>query len=231
MLGGRINNQVLQGPGSDRATISGGTITQFVRAEAGTDVLLWTDGLINGGIDMGTENDRATFRNLTPTHLAPGVLIDGGLGSDRLTWDNTRGAVVGRYVNWELFELTDRSQLTFSSTLTLGDSGTGTGTLTIDPTSTVFAGNGDHRIVPFTSGRLARVSNAGTIDLRNGPAEATDSLTIVGNYVGQRGRLRARHLSRRQRLTVRQARHQRRRGTSPGARRRLASTTSAAPAP
>lgn len=190
MLGGRINNQVLQGPGSDRATISGGTISQFVRAEAGTDVLLWTGGLINGGTDMGTEDDHATFRNLTPTHLAPGVRIDGGLGVDRLTWDNTKGAVVGRYVNWELFELTDRSQLTFSSTLTLGDSGTGTGTLAIDRTSTVFAGNGDHRIVPFTSGQRATVNNAGAIDLTNGPVEATDSLTIVGNYVGQGGRLR-----------------------------------------
>jgi hypothetical protein len=78
MLGGRINNQVLQGDGSDRATISGGTITQFVRAEAGTDVLLWVDGLINGGIDMGAENDRATFRNLTLTHLAPGISSTAG---------------------------------------------------------------------------------------------------------------------------------------------------------
>ena len=189
MLGGRVNNQVLQGPGSDEATISGGVITQFVRAEAGTDTLLWTDGLINGGIDMGTEDDHATFRNLTPTHLAPGVRVDGGTGRDRLTWDNTAGAVVGRYVNWELFELTNGSELTFSSTLTLGDAGTLRGILSIDPTSTVFAGNGAHRIVPFAGGQLARVRNAGTIDLTNDPGTATDSLTVVGGYLGQGGRL------------------------------------------
>lgn len=189
MLGGRINNQVLQGPGNDEATVSGGTITQFVRAEAGSDTLLWTDGLI-GGLDMGTEDDLATFRGLTPTYLAPGVLVDGGLGSDRLIWENTSGAVVGRYVNWERFELRNNSKLTFSSTLTLGDSGTGAGALTIDPTSTVFAGNGAHRIVPFASGGLASVTNGGTIDLTNGPAQATDTLTIVGDYLGLRGRLR-----------------------------------------
>jgi outer membrane autotransporter protein len=189
MLGGRVNNQVLQGPGSDQATISGGVITQFVRAEAGIDTLLWTDGLINGGIDIGTDDDHATFRNLTPTHLAPGVRIDGGMGRDRLTWDNTAGAVVGRYVNWELFELTNGSELTFSSTLTLGDAGTQRGILSIDPTSTVFAGNGSHRIVPFTGGQLARVRNAGTIDLTNGPGAATDSLTVVGGYLGQGGLL------------------------------------------
>jgi outer membrane autotransporter protein len=189
MLGGRVNNQVLQGPGSDKAIIGGGVITQFVRAEAGTDNLLWTDGLI-GGLDMGTEDDHAIFHGLTPTHLLSGVRIDGGPGSDRLTWDDTVGAVVGRYVSWELFELTNRSQLTFSGTLTLGDGGTDTGTLTVDSTSTVLAGNGDHRIVPFTSGRLATVTNGGIIDLTNGPESATDSLTVVGNYVGQGGRLR-----------------------------------------
>ena len=53
----------------------------------------------------------------------------------------------------------------------------------------MFAGNGAHSIVPFTPGQLATVNNAGTIDLTNGPAAATDTLTIVGNYSGQGGQL------------------------------------------
>ena len=151
-----MNNQVLQGPGSDRATISGGIITQFVRAEAGTDILLWTDGLINGGIDMGTENDHATFRNLTPTHLAPGVLIDGGLGSDRLTWDNTSGR--GRRALRELGAVRADRQVA-TDLLEYADPRRQPAREPDPdhrPTSTVFAGNGDHRIVPSTGGQLHR---------------------------------------------------------------------------
>ena len=189
MLGGTVNGEVKQGAGDDKAEVRDGTITGFVRSEAGKDVFLWTGGFI-GGLDMGTEDDVATFRGLTPTNLKSGLLVDGGLGFDKLTWDNTVGGEVGRYVNWELFELTNKSQLTFdnSRTLTLGDSGTGT--LSIDPTSTVFAGDGTHAIVPFSSALFATLMNAGTIDLTNGSGGPTDSLRIRGNYIGQGGRLK-----------------------------------------
>ena len=43
------------------------------------DTLLWNGGLV-GGIDMGSGTDRATFQNLTQTHLR-GILIDGGPGA------------------------------------------------------------------------------------------------------------------------------------------------------
>lgn len=188
MLGGRVNNQVLLGPGADDATISGGVITQFVRAEDGDDRLLWTGGNI-GGLDMGAGNDVATFRNLTSTHLTPGLRIDGSLGFDRLVWDNTAGDGAERYVQWELFELTNNSRFTFTSTLTLGDPGTGTGTLSIDSTSTVFAGNGTHTVAPFTAGLLVTVINAGTIDLTNGGANPNDRFVVMGHYVGSGGRL------------------------------------------
>src|SRR5262245_55616629 len=189
MLDGRVNNQVLLGDGDDIAVISGGTITQFVRAGSGDDQLLWTGGNI-GGLGMGDGNDFANFRGLTSSNLPPGLRIDGGLGFDRLVWDNVQAGDVSRYVNWELFELTNGSQLTFSSgTLTLGDAGSRTGTLSIDSTSTVFAGGGTSVIVPFDGSALVQVNNAGIIDLTNGPASATDSLTIVGNYFGGGGRL------------------------------------------
>ena len=190
MLGGTVNGEIKQGAGDDKAEVQAGTITGFVRSEAGKDVFLWTGGFI-GGLDMGTEDDVATFRGLTPANLKSGLRIDGGLGFDRLKWENTVGDQVDRFFNWELFELTNNSQLIFDNSrkLVLGNSGTGTGTLSINSTSTVLAGNGAHAIMPFTPGLLVTVMNAGTIDLTNGPAQATDSLTIQGNYIGVNGRL------------------------------------------
>ena len=43
------------------------------------DTLLWNGGLV-GGIDMGSGTDRATFQNLTQTHLR-GILVNGGPGA------------------------------------------------------------------------------------------------------------------------------------------------------
>ena len=195
MLGGNVNNQVLLGPDNDIGEISGGNITQFVRGEAGDDDVLWNGGLI-GGLDMGSGADLATFRNLTSTNLKE-IQVDGGASTspalvekDRLLWENTKGERVGRYIQWETFDLTMGSELTFTSTLTLGDANTGTGALSIDSTSTVFAGNGIHSIVSSVPAELVSVTNAGTIDLTNGPLRDNDSLRIVGNYTGQDGLLR-----------------------------------------
>jgi autotransporter family porin len=134
----------------------------------------------------------AHFIGLTPTNLKTGLPVNGGSGSDDvLLWTNTVGGDVARYTNWEQFEPTDGSELTFDNfaTLTLGDSGTGTGVLSIDETSTVFAGNGTHTVAPFTSGQLVTVNNWGAIDLTNNNSNATDSFVVQGNYVGHDGSL------------------------------------------
>ena len=68
-------------------------------------------------------------------------------------------------------------------------SGSGTGMLTIDLTSSLLAGQQKRTIQPFTAGQLVTVVNAGTIDLTNGGTSTIDSLRINGNYVGQNGRL------------------------------------------
>ena len=200
MIGGAVvvTGNVSGGRGADRITITGGRVNGIVSGEgtlgvqgsdpSHNDIITWSDGFVDGVFgDVG--NDLAIFRDLTSAHLPNGLPVEGGTENDRLLWDSTRAGDVERYVNWELFELTNGSQLTFSSTLTLGDSGTGTGTLTIDPTSAVFAGDGAHAIVPFTDGQLAQVNNAGAIDLTSGPVATTDSLTITGNYVGESGQL------------------------------------------
>ncbi|UVE17463.1 autotransporter outer membrane beta-barrel domain-containing protein [Pseudomonas sp. LS44] len=190
MLGGTVNGNILMGEGNDSIIIAGGTISTDMNAGSGNDVLLWTNGQIIH-FTMGDNTDRAVFLNLSPTQLATGLRFEGGQGSDELEWNNTVGDGVDRYIAWELFNLTKGSQLTFSnfSTLTLGDSGTGTGQLVIDATSSVLAGNGTHTVSPAVSGQLVTVTNAGLINLTNSNPTATDRFVVLGNYVGQGGQL------------------------------------------
>ncbi|MCJ8155899.1 hypothetical protein [Sphingomonas sp. LaA6.9] len=150
MLDGVINGQVLMGSDADFATVSGGLISQAVQMQSGADLFFWNGGQI-GALDMGIDDDVALFSQLAPSNMANFMPINGGLGDDRLYFGATRGEDVSRFTNWELFELDNGSTLTFSnfSTLTLGDSGTGTGELYIDETSTVFAGNGTHTVAPL----------------------------------------------------------------------------------
>ena len=79
--------------------------------------------------------------------------------------------------------------MTFDENLVLGDTGTGTGTLSIDATSTLFGGGANGGVTPFTAGQLATVINAGRIDLTNGGGGASDTFTVHGNYVGNGGLL------------------------------------------
>lgn len=187
MRGGRVSATVNQDDGNDRFLLSGGEVTGSLMAGTGADYMLWTGGLI-GRIDMGSENDVAVFRGLTDTQLKS-IQIDGGLGSDRLTWQNTRGSNPQRLVNWELIELQNASELTMNNNLTLGDSSTSTGALAIDSTSYLRAGSGTWTISPAVGGSLTQVVNAGVIDLTNGSGSTSDSLTIVGSYQGNSGQL------------------------------------------
>ncbi|WP_146200217.1 hypothetical protein [Ochrobactrum soli] len=187
MRGGRVSATVNQDDGNDRFLLSGGEVTGSLMAGNGADYMLWTGGLI-GGIDMGADNDVAVFQGLTDTQLKS-IQINGGLGTDRLTWQNTKGSNPQRLINWELIELQNASELTMNSNLTLGDSGTATGTLTIDSSSYLRAGSGSWTISPAVGGSLTQVVNAGVIDLTNGSNSTSDSLTIVGNYQGNSGQL------------------------------------------
>jgi outer membrane autotransporter protein len=188
MQGGRLNGNVIQGSGTDSVVLSGGEITGAVRTGAGNDTLLWTGGLV-GSIDMGAGNDRATLQGLTTTNLR-GITIDGGQGSDVLVLNGTVGDQPQRLLNWEAIQLTQGSRLTMNGNLTLGDSATGSGILTIDSSSRLLVGEqGIRTIVPFTAGQLTTVINGGVIDLTNGGTSTSDRLGVVGNYVGQGGRL------------------------------------------
>ena len=180
MVSGNMCCTVDLGDGNDQAFIFSGRMDSDVQAGAGNDFLAWQGGLIVAGIRMGDGNDNALFSGLTATNLPPGLPVDGGLGGDRLIWNNTRNGTG-----------LDVAQLTFKnfSTLTLGDPGTGAGVLSIGSNSAALAGNGTHVVRPWDPSALATVNNAGTIDLTNSQATATDRFAIYGNYVGLNGRL------------------------------------------
>ncbi|BAT61098.1 pertactin autotransporter precursor [Variibacter gotjawalensis] len=191
LSGGTIGGFVNLGSGNNTITVTGGFIGGGITTTGGNDTFLWSGGgTIVGPIDLGGGTDSATLRNLTGAGIATMTSLNGGLGNDTLTFDNTTTAGVGRFINWETIALTNGSRLTLDGNLTLGDTGTLTGAMTIDATSTLIAGGGVNPVIqPFAGGSLVTVTNAGTIDLTTGPGAGTNSLTIVGNYVGQGGRL------------------------------------------
>ncbi len=159
--------------------------------DSGNDTFNWSGGNITGFVNLYTGNDTATLTGLTDANLAGVPSFDGGLGSDVLTFNNTQASGLSRLVEWEVINVTNGSKLTLDNNgLTLGDSGTLTGILNIDSTSTLFAGGvGDPAIMPAVAGNLVTVNNAGTIDLTNGGNGTSDALVINGNYVGTNGRL------------------------------------------
>lgn len=186
---GYIGGNISVSGGEDAVTITGGTVRGEIRMSFGNDRLDWNGGgVVYGAIDMGEDNDVATLANLNASHLGALPLFDGGLGSDRLGMSNVKTAGVARFANWEQIDLGTDSELSFDGALTLGDTGSGTGTLDIDATSAVFGGGANGRIAAFNAGQLATVNNAGRIDLSNAGG-AGDSFTIVGNYVGNNGAL------------------------------------------
>lgn len=186
---GYIGGNISVSGGNDAITVTGGTVRGEIRLSVGNDRLDWNGGgVVHGAVDFGEGDDTAQLTSLNNAHLGALPVFDGGLGSDVLGLDNVKTNGVARFANWEQVNLRDDSQLSFDGTLTLGDAGSGTGTLDIDATSALFGGGADGRIAPFAPGQLANVFNAGRIDLTNA-GSAGNTFTIVGNYTGNGGAL------------------------------------------
>lgn len=185
---GRIGGNVSVSGGNDSITVTGGEILGEVRASAGNDTLVWNGGgIIRSAILMGTGNDSATLGNLGQSTLALTPSIDGGDGTDLLTFDDTTAAGTPRYINWETVNLNNGSQIDLAGIFVLGDSASGTGVFNIDGSSTLTSTQG--RITPFTAGQRATLNNAGLIDLSSGNSRTDDTLTVQGNYSGNNGQL------------------------------------------
>lgn len=163
-----------------------------VQYTAGNDQFIWHDsGIIQGSVLMDAGDDSATLRNLGSAQLSASQLIDGGPGNDSLLLDNTQAANPGRFTHMESVTLSNQSQLTLDTPLILGDSVSGTGSLSIDATSELLVGEQTAaQIAPAVAGNRVTVTNAGMITLANGGTSTADNLTINGNYVGQNGVIR-----------------------------------------
>ncbi|RWN35134.1 MAG: autotransporter outer membrane beta-barrel domain-containing protein [Mesorhizobium sp.] len=189
LSGGTIGGNISVSGGNDSVTVTGGTVGGDILMSFGADNFVWNGGgIIYGSVDLGGDNDTARLSNLTNANIGATDAISGGAGTDALTLDNVKLDGVSRLQNWESIDATNDTELTMDSNLVLGDSGTGTGSLSVDAASTLYGGGFNAAIQAFTAGQLAQVTNAGRIDLTNGTG-ATDSLTISGNYVGLGGLL------------------------------------------
>ena len=185
---GSIGGNISTSGGDDIISVSGGVIAGQIRASAGNDRLTWRNGgQINSAILMGDGDDSALLSNLSETTLASTPSVDGGLGTDRLSFDNSTSAGAARYVGWESVTLGNHSRFSLAGDFFLGDSASATGVLAIDGSSTLAVTQGAIR--PYTAGQLTTLSNAGTIDMTSGSSRASDALTVHGNYVGNNGQL------------------------------------------
>ncbi|MDH7791322.1 autotransporter outer membrane beta-barrel domain-containing protein [Ochrobactrum sp. AN78] len=187
---GMIGGNISVSGGTDSVTITGGTVAGDVLMSFGNDQFTWNGGgIVYGNIDMGADSDTAVLANLTDANIGATKRLTGGDGVDALTFDNVKTGKVGRFDSWETINLTNDTRLTFDTTLTLGDAGTGTGTLNVDAASTIYGGSAQSGINAFSPSQLASVFNAGRIDLTNGGSSTSDTFTIKGNYTGQNGLL------------------------------------------
>lgn len=190
LSGGTIGGNISVSGGTDSVTVTGGTVGGEIRLSAGTDTFTWdSGGIIYGSIDLGGDSDTASLNNLTDANIGATPQITGGLGTDVLTFNNVKTGDVARFDSWETVDLTNDTQLIFNDTLTLGDAGTGTGSLTVDAASTLYGGEANGGIAAYTAGQFVDVVNAGRIDLTNGGDGAADTFTIGGNYTGVGGQI------------------------------------------
>ncbi|WP_447892715.1 autotransporter family protein [Pseudomonas marginalis] len=183
-----IGGNISVSGGTDVIKITGGTVNGQILASFGEDQFEWdTGGEIHSFVLMGGDNDTALLKNLTEAIVAPTPLVDGGAGTDTLTFDNTKVSTPERYTSWENVNLDNNSQLTLGGTFTLGDTGTGTGTMNLNGSSVLLVSTGV--INPFTAGQLATLNNSGLIDMTTASTRTSDTLTVNGNYTGTGGQL------------------------------------------
>jgi outer membrane autotransporter protein len=188
---GSIGGNISVSGGTDQVTVSGGDIGGNVLLSFGDDRFIWRDaGLIHGAISLGAGNDTALLSNLDEPYLASPSLVFGDVGIDTLTFDNSRSAGGARYSSWETINLGNGSVLDLPDRLSLADDSApaNSGLLTIDRRSTLGATQGS--VGARVSGQTITVYNAGSIDLTRSGDDASDRLTVIGNYVGNDARLK-----------------------------------------
>lgn len=180
---------------ADQIYITDGSITGDVRSGNGDDLIVFGGGLLNGSITMGTGKNLAAVigADLSTTyHITSLPTSAGGSGKSELELRGVhhRGGTfaadnLGKGVNlgegWNQIVLRDDSSFVLTDNIVL-DTGNQAATLTIQPRSVLYAGNGVHSVISGTTSQDLTLNNFGTIDLTNGTSGATDTLTVQGNY-------------------------------------------------
>ncbi|UPG96116.1 autotransporter outer membrane beta-barrel domain-containing protein [Luteibacter aegosomatissinici] len=179
--------------GSDVVSLSGGQVRGEVATGEGGDTFAWTGGTLDGGLTMGSTGNHATLGAVdtaTTYHLIAGA---GGGNTLDLVGTQARGGTfdsdtLDKGINlqgWNTFNLSQGAAFTLTDKLVLAGSD-----VTIDASSTLYAGDNVHPVISAATPGGANVTNAGTIDLTNGTGSPGNTLTIDGNYTGQAGLLR-----------------------------------------
>jgi len=180
--------------GNDTVTVAAGAIRGDIATAGGTDTFAWTGGTLDGGLTMGDgPGNQATIGNVDTSSTYH--LLAGTGGGNTLTFSGTeaRGGsfatdTLGKGINlgtgWNTIAFADGAAFTLTDNLRLANSD-----VTIDGTSTLFAGDNVHPVISGATPGSANVTNAGLIDLTNGAGSPGNSLTIDGNYTGSSGAL------------------------------------------
>lgn len=185
VFGGSVGGNISVSGGDDQVLVHGGQIAGSVLMSTGNDRFSWTGGRIGTQVDMGPGNDTALLQGLASDTLV--IPLDGGSGSDALTFSGSQAKGGAHYLNWERIALTGGSRFELDDTLLLGDADSATGTLQIAAGSTLASRQGT--VSAFASGQRVALNNAGTIDLRAGN-DGAGRLLVTGDYTGDNGVLR-----------------------------------------
>lgn len=179
-------------------TITGGGIDASLGTGAGITILNDASGTIDIAAGATVQaasgiaiQDSGGALALTSRGTILGI-IDGGSGSDSVTFQGVARSGGADIRNVESLNLQQGSVFTLNAALVLGDldpditgTATRTGAVAIDATSTLAA-PGNYAIRAADPTALVTVTNAGLIQIASG-GTAGNTLTIAGNYVGQGG--------------------------------------------
>jgi outer membrane autotransporter protein len=180
--------------GNDTVTLAAGAVRGDIATGGGADSFDWTAGTLDGGLTMGNGAGNTATVGAVDTSTTYHLLAGNG-GGNALAFNGTqaRGGTfaadtLGKGINlgtgWNTIAFNNGAQFTLTDNLRLAGSD-----VTIDPTSTLFAGDSVHPVISAPDAGGANVANAGTIDLTHGTGSPGNSLTIDGNYTGNEGHL------------------------------------------
>lgn len=155
-------------------------------------------GLIAGNSGSAIAGGNGNMTLVLQTGSQISGLADGGSGSNQVRLQGS-GTADNAFTRFQTLTM-EGSDWTWAGTGTFANTFINSGTLTLQTSLTgnvsiaagtsLQAGNGANpSITPFPGGPPITVTNAGVINLTNGGAVAANSLTIVGNYVGNGGGL------------------------------------------